>query len=528
MQNETRVNLKHLLEDIRDSYNAPLEEVIITELIANALDSKATRLDFFVDEKNCFLRCVDNGVGMKRPKLREYHNIAASTKTRGQGIGFAGVGAKLSLLLADKVTTESRGGHGSRAATEWRLTNPYRAPWKFVPFSETIPYPKGTSVTIYFTDSQAHLLKRNFVGNTIIKHFYPLFHDYLKEEILRYIYKKGIEMTVNGELLSIPDSEQRIDNGFKVYLGKGRRPIGAGFLTKKVLEQGWLARLAGKAPDERVIASGLSVATYGKVIKTGWEWVGIMPKSAVELVGVLEIPALSEVLTTNKSDFLSDAVNLRRFYRIRKAVQQAVLPVLRSLGEYGSAEKPSTAKNIKPLTRQIENALQGLSSEYPELESLLGAKRVDKAGTMGRKGGGEEKESPASPKEKTKNEDIGQEGVKESAEEKSRQDAKPKKGGEGTAKKPGFTLVLEDLADMSDSLGRVVEDTISVNTLHPMWRKAIASKQEEYHILVVVGLLLSDFAAPEHHPRDFLAKFLSSWSTLNTDEQKSVQGKLLE
>ena len=40
MQNETRVNLKHLLEDMRDSYSSPLEEVILTELLANALDSK--------------------------------------------------------------------------------------------------------------------------------------------------------------------------------------------------------------------------------------------------------------------------------------------------------------------------------------------------------------------------------------------------------------------------------------------------------------------------------------------------------
>jgi hypothetical protein len=34
---ESRVNLEHLLEDIRDSYPFPQEEAIITELIANAL-----------------------------------------------------------------------------------------------------------------------------------------------------------------------------------------------------------------------------------------------------------------------------------------------------------------------------------------------------------------------------------------------------------------------------------------------------------------------------------------------------------
>jgi len=160
---------------------------------------------------------------------------------------------------------------------------------------------------MHFTDDQPHLLKKEFVVDTIIKHFYPLFHDHLREAILRFVYRKGIEITVNGELLILPDTEQRVDNEFKVFLGKGRRPIGAGFLTKKVLEQGWLARLAGRAPNELRIASGLSISTYGKVIKTGWEWVGIIPKSAGALCGVVEVPAVSEVLTTNKSDFLTDA-----------------------------------------------------------------------------------------------------------------------------------------------------------------------------------------------------------------------------
>lgn len=42
MANETRINLRHLLEDIRDGYALPIEEVIVTELTANALDSGAS------------------------------------------------------------------------------------------------------------------------------------------------------------------------------------------------------------------------------------------------------------------------------------------------------------------------------------------------------------------------------------------------------------------------------------------------------------------------------------------------------
>src|SRR5882672_3767382 len=42
---ETRVDLLHLLEDLRDAYPGALEETILTEIVANALDSSATRIE---------------------------------------------------------------------------------------------------------------------------------------------------------------------------------------------------------------------------------------------------------------------------------------------------------------------------------------------------------------------------------------------------------------------------------------------------------------------------------------------------
>ena len=39
---------------------------------------------------------------MQRRDLARYHDVAASTKARGEGIGFAGVGIKLGLLVAAK------------------------------------------------------------------------------------------------------------------------------------------------------------------------------------------------------------------------------------------------------------------------------------------------------------------------------------------------------------------------------------------------------------------------------------------
>jgi hypothetical protein len=39
---QTRVDLRHLLEDLRDAYPGSVEETILTEIVANSLDSGAT------------------------------------------------------------------------------------------------------------------------------------------------------------------------------------------------------------------------------------------------------------------------------------------------------------------------------------------------------------------------------------------------------------------------------------------------------------------------------------------------------
>ena len=113
---ETRVDLEHLLEDLRDAYPSSIAETILTEIIANSLDSGAGRITMTVDPAQSTLTVVDNGSGMQRKSMRQYHDIAASTKVRGQGIGFAGVGIKLGLAGM------RRGAHRNQAwqAHMWR------------------------------------------------------------------------------------------------------------------------------------------------------------------------------------------------------------------------------------------------------------------------------------------------------------------------------------------------------------------------------------------------------------------------
>lgn len=89
---ETRVDLQHLLEDLRDACTGSLEETILTEVVANALDSGATRVRLLTGAVSATLTVIDDGRGMQRRELARYHDVATSTKRRGEGIGFAGRG----------------------------------------------------------------------------------------------------------------------------------------------------------------------------------------------------------------------------------------------------------------------------------------------------------------------------------------------------------------------------------------------------------------------------------------------------
>src|SRR5207247_8697538 len=109
---ETRVDLQHLLEDLRDAYTGTLEETTLTEAVANALDSGAAHLRLLTNPADATLTIVDDGRGMQRRELARYHDVAASTKARGEGIGFGGVGIKLGRLVSRAAVSDT-----PRAAT---------------------------------------------------------------------------------------------------------------------------------------------------------------------------------------------------------------------------------------------------------------------------------------------------------------------------------------------------------------------------------------------------------------------------
>ena len=102
------VNFENLIRDLADMYPFEVGTVVLVELVANALDSKASKISIDFDSRTKVLIVTDNGTGMTASNFDQYHDFAAGLKTRGMGIGFAGVGAKISFNIATRVITETR------------------------------------------------------------------------------------------------------------------------------------------------------------------------------------------------------------------------------------------------------------------------------------------------------------------------------------------------------------------------------------------------------------------------------------
>src|SRR5213083_431725 len=171
---ETRVDLLHLLEDLRDAYPGSLEETILTEIVANSLDSRASRVSVATDAAQSLLTVVDDGAGMRRRELARYHDIAASAKSRGEGIGFAGVGIKLGLLVCEEVLTETRRA-SSHVASRWRLASHHKAPWKWVTPPPGLLAQRGTAVRLKLGNALSPLLDAGYIEATLRRHYEPLF-----------------------------------------------------------------------------------------------------------------------------------------------------------------------------------------------------------------------------------------------------------------------------------------------------------------------------------------------------------------
>jgi len=516
---ETRVDLRHLLEDLRDAYPGSTEETILTEIVANSLDSGATTVGIATDPGLATLTLVDNGAGMRRRELARYHDVATSTKVRGAGIGFAGVGIKIALLVCREVVTETRRGRG-HVATVWHLASRHRAAWRWVPPLGLVSS-RGTAVRLVLENPLSPLLDRGFIEAALRRHFEPLFEPAVTS-FLAAIYPQGVGLELNGRPLE-PEPYRAAERApLTVRLVRRRKASAVGFVIRDSLP----------LPEEH---RGLAVSTRGKVIKRGWDWLGLAPAAAERIGGLIEVPALAECLTLSKADFIRAGPRGALYLAYRKAIQEAMRLQLAAWGDTADAAEPERRRATRPVERDLQAVLTDLADHFPLLAMLVerrlnGQRRLptgppaesQEAGTpmawvgssegalrSGLAAGGQP--PPALAVETTP------------AEGRASELATARVPTESTGRRPGryaLSIRFEQRPDDPEP-ARLVESTVWVNDAHPAYRRAVASRSEGYHLALSVALALAPLVVEPANERTFLTAFLARWGEAATRRRRS-------
>jgi hypothetical protein len=538
---ETRVDLQHLLEDLRDAYSGALEETILTEVVANALDAGATRIQIVTHPADATLTVVDDGRGMQRRELARYHDVAASTKSRGEGIGFAGVGIKLGLLVSREVITETRRG-ATHVATRWHLKSRHRAPWKWIP-PPGLTIGRGTAVRLALENQLSPLLDAGYLEETIRRHFEPLL-DPAFDELLTRHYPQGIVFEVDGRPLSRMPSSHDDRAAISIRLGRRRTPSALGFLE----------RHDAPLPED---LQGIAISTFGKVIKRGWDWLGLTPSAPTRISGSIEAPDLAACLTLSKNDFIRSGARGATYLAYRKAIQEVIS---RQLAAWGDARDGDAKPRTEHLTRDLARVLEDLSDDFPLLRSLVdrrpgGQKRLPLPGRGEERVPGslfasfpaghdeipngdrpivsdpENAIAPPSPANEPDTPRAPDEASPPSEPPAPRDDAgRDETGSESTTatdaqasvgtlaavagrRRPArYGLLVQFESRPNDpELGRLVDSTIWINDAHPAYVRATASRSVGYHIALSVALALAPLAVEDAGEHDFLTRFLSQW-----------------
>ena len=533
---ETRVDLQHLLEDLRDAYTGALEETILTEVVANALDSGAVHIGLFTNRSDSTLTILDDGRGMQRRELARYHDVAASSKARGEGIGFAGVGIKLGLLVSREVVTETRRG-ATHVATRWHLASRHRAPWKWIA-PPGLTDSRGTAVRLTLTNQLSPLLDAGYVEEALRGHFAPLL-DAAFDEFLGRKYPRGVSFRIDGQELARlhPGGAERAP--ISIRLGRRRTPSAAGFLERHTFLEA-----------ER---QGVAISTFGKVIKRGWDWLGISPPTP-HISGLIEVPDLAACLTLSKNDFIRTGTRGATYLAYRKAIQEVVS---QQLAAWGNASGAEARPRVERLERDLERVLEDLADDFPLLQSLVdrragGQKRLPLPGRgreqvpaplfanmLGDDDGPSREELgvPDSPTPTPTPVEPGAAEPKESSPGERPPENQPSAGADGVnhvasagavetirgRRRPArYGLLVQFESRPGDlELARLVDSTVWINDAHPAFVRAAGSRSIGYHTALAVALALAPLAVEPVEEHGFITQFLAHWGGAQARPRRS-------
>lgn len=336
-RHQSTVNFSKLIRDLRQQFPYGPFAALIVETFADSLDAKATHIDIHIDDD--IYKILDNGKGMDRGDFEEYHNIASLTKTRGTGIGFAGVGAKIFLDEAEYIITETK-TQDFHGATKWAFCDESLV-WETTNVQNKVPYPTGTYVEVKLRSDERIIFRPTieFVKKTLQQHYNAV--------LLGYYHVK--QVTLNGEIVGpwqLRKDEIEKKKEFDFFLEKNRI-------------RGFFVKSRAKLPE---VFQGPSIVVHGKTVMQSW--FRQYPLESDTFTGLILADYLIDILTTSKSDFEQTS-------KLWKKFQAKMGKVLSEWIDKIGAKPPSRPSSPpeEKLTKQLEKSINDVL-KLPEFADL--------------------------------------------------------------------------------------------------------------------------------------------------------------
>ncbi len=460
-------------------------------------------------------------------------------RSAGKGIGFAGVGIKLGLLVSREVVTETQ----ARCDPRGDAMAPGVASSRTVEVDAAAGSDDGSRHGRATGPDQpivAAARRRLPRGDRP-----PTLRAAARSRLRRpaataLSSRRRRSKSTDGELARVDTAaSERVP--IAIRLGRRRTPSASGFIERNPV-----------VPADR---EGLAISTFGKVIKRGWDWLGLTPSANAPITGLIEAPDLAACLTLSKSDFIRSGARGASYLAYRKAIQEVVS---RQLTAWGDRRETEARPRMARLERDLERVLEDLADDFPLLRSLVdrrggGQKRLPMPGRgdervpaplfanvpAGPESTGDGTASPSAegrtakpPRSSTSTpgsplpspEEIPPGGGQPPAENEALapEDGEPYPHVAASAgtmntvtgrRRPARygLLVQSDSRPADSELARLVDSTIWINDAHPAYTRASASRSLGYHTALAVALALAPLAVDVRDEHAFITQFLAHW-----------------
>lgn len=503
---QSLVNFRNLINDLKDMYSIDITEIIITELIANALDAKASRIYIDYDFNKRELVITDNGNGMTHTQFIKYHDLAAGIKTRGAGIGFAGVGAKISFNIADAVITETVNKEFSGGSL-WRLStgddHTEQLIWEDIPVCHLTRY--GTRVQVCFNKvKEIEYSSINEIISILQKHYLPLFDVDFLDLYKSLGFYSDVKFFVNNELIMPIRIREHyaLDNIKDVLLESNNKLFGYGFFG--------LGKTEYPFGGDR---TGVLISVYGKIVKN--EWFSIFPnQNASRVVGIVEVPDLIRFLNTSKQDFIRPKGRNLEFEKLYQPIREKFSEWINEIG----LKTTPIDENLE--TRKIEKELMKIIETIPEFSDFFGSNNTKRLCQPNTKGdiNADQKEGvdvtfPTGDKSKGKSDGVFDQGDAPGTTYVDNEKGDYKVTPISRKAKKGPKIIFINSPDLLE-LSFVEGNTISINSGHKVFIKVKGDFKEKRALyLIAIGCAIMRFRAQQEETPDLLLidRILSAW-----------------